>query len=80
MGDIHYFDVEQTLWGGTLFLIQKALLSNFDPQIEYSNWEFLWFYPFFEDTFQGSAWSYALTASFHIISNSLFTNHPTIQH
>jgi len=37
MRNIHYFDVEQTLWGGILFLILKALLSNFDPQTEYSN-------------------------------------------
>lgn len=49
-----YFDVEETLWGDALFLIQKALLTNLSPRTEYSNWEFLWFHPLSEGTFQGS--------------------------
>jgi hypothetical protein len=55
--------------------IQEALGSNLGWETGYPDSDFSWFFTVPPGKYEDSALNYAMTTSFHILSNSSFTYH-----
>jgi hypothetical protein len=61
------------------FCVWDVLGSNLSPETGYSDGGFLWFSSVPSGKFWGSTLNQVTAASFHVLSNLLFINHPIIQ-
>jgi hypothetical protein len=64
-----------------LFLrIREVPWTDLSPKTKYTDWGFSWPFSVFPRKFRESNLNETTTASFRILSNSLFTNHPANRH